>query len=41
MTGTGAAFFAGFQNGHDAQTALGAVRQLGLRAWLCHPVAGP
>ena len=41
MTGTGAAFFAGFQNGHDAQTALGAVRQLGLRAWLCRPVAGP
>jgi len=41
MTGTGAAFFAGFQNGHDAQTALGAVRQFGLRAWLCHPVAGP
>ena len=40
MTGTGAAFFAGFQNGHAAQTALGAVRQLGFRAWLCHPVAG-
>ena len=41
MTGTGAAFFAGFQNGHDAQTALGAVRQLGFPAWLCRPVAGP
>ncbi len=41
MTGTGAALFAGFQNGHDAQTGLGAVRQLGFPAWLCRPVAGP
>ena len=41
MTGTGAAFFAGFQNRRDAENALGAVRQLEFRAWLCRPVAGP
>ena len=41
MTGTGAAFFAGFQNQRDAETALAAVRQIGFPAWLCHPVAGP
>jgi 4-diphosphocytidyl-2-C-methyl-D-erythritol kinase len=41
MTGSGAALFAGFQNHPDADTALAAVRQLGFRAWLCRPVAGP
>jgi len=41
MTGTGAAFFAGFQNQRDAGKALAAVRQIGFPAWLCHPVGGP
>ena len=38
MTGTGAAFFAGFQNPRDAEKALVTVRRLGHPAWLCHPV---
>lgn len=41
MTGTGAAFFAVFQNHRHAEPALAAVRQLGFPAWLCRPVAGP
>ena len=41
MTGSGAAFFAGFQDQGQAHAALEAIRQLGFSAWLCHPVGGP
>src|SRR5438552_13581454 len=38
MSGTGAALFAVFANGQDAESALGAVRGLGFPAWLCRPI---
>ena len=41
MTGSGAAFFAGFQDQGQAHAALEAIQQLGFSAWLCHPVGGP
>ena len=40
MTGTGAAFFAVFENQRDAQAALEAVKKAGVPAWLCRPIPG-
>jgi len=38
MTGSGAAFFAVFENRRDAQVALEAVKKVGFPAWLCRPI---